>query len=498
METAPKAETDKTTAGGDTPSPAPVSPASAMAARRRKWLLIAGVTVAVAAAAVFVGGPMLRAWRDARAAAQRTEPLPEPEQKATVTLPTAAAAGDWPQWRGPNRDGKAGAGAGATGLLREWPAGGPRLLWTFDAAGEGHASPAVVGGKLFLPGSRGGAEYLLVLDAADGRKLGEFVIGHYYDNDWGGGPRATPTVEPATGRVYALSGDGALVCADLATGTVVWRKHLVDDLGGIAPGWGYCEGPTVIGDRVFITPGGPQGAVAALDKATGAVLWRSKDLPDPACYSSLVPAEIRGVPQLVLMTFHSVAGVSPADGRLLWRYPRDGRNAPVPTPVVAGDRVYATSGYGVGCDLIDVKGDPAKGLTPEAVYSGNKTMVNHHGGVILHEGRVFGFSDGKGWVCQDLATGKMKWNERDALGKGCVSFADGRFYCLSEADGTCCLVEPSAEGWKEKGRFKLPRASAQRKPSARVWAHPVIAHGRLYLRDRELVFCYDIAAASGR
>jgi outer membrane protein assembly factor BamB len=273
---------------------------------------------------------------------------------------------------------------------------------------------------------------------------------------------------------------------EASNGREVWRVHLVNDLGGPFPEWGYSESPLVDGERVLATPGGADGTVAALDRTSGKVLWRSKELTDPAHYASLVIAELGGMRQYVVLTEHHVAGIAPEDGRVLWRATREGRTAVVPTPIVHGDLVYVTSGYGVGCNAFRVTRS-AEGFTASEVYA-NKVMANHHGGVILVGEQVLGHSEGKGWTCQDLKTGEAVWQDRDIFGKGSIGYADGHVYLRrEEGAGTVVLAEPTPAGLKEKGRFDQPDRSGEQS-----WTHPIVVGGFLYLRDQERLFCYDV------
>jgi outer membrane protein assembly factor BamB len=292
--------------------------------------------------------------------------------------------------------------------------------------------------------------------------------------------------------VYALGGQGELVCVEAATGKRRWGVNMEHDLGGqMMSGWGYTESPLVDGDHLVCTPGGGQGTLAALDKKTGKVVWRSKDLIEPAAYSSIVVGTMDGVRQYVQLTPGGVVGVAADDGRLLWRS-RVAVNgtATIPTAVVHGDYVYATSGYGAGCALLKLTPE-GQAVRAETVYA-NKEMENHHGGVVLVDGHIYGYSDRNGWVCQDFPTGKLVWSERRKLGKGSVTYADGHLYCYTEDNGTVALVRATTSGWTEDGRFEIPRHTKRPRKSGLVWTHPVIADGRLYLRDQDLIFCFDI------
>jgi len=393
-----------------------------------------------------------------------------------------AGASDWPEFRGPKRDGI----SGETGLLKTWPEGGPKLAWQVKGLGEGYSGVAVVGNTIYTAGDKGDASHAIALNRENGAPLWSTKLGKpgAVGSPKFDGPRGTPTVDG--NLVFVLDQWGELVCFEAAGGKEVWRKDLVDDLGGTLPTWGYAESPLVDGDNVIVTPGGEKGAVAALNKKTGAVVWRSTEFTDAAHYSSLIVVDHGGVRQYVQLTPASVAGVAAADGKLLWRAPRKGQVAVIPTPVFDNGQVYVTSGYGVGCNLFKVTAADGK-FTAGPVYA-NKVMANHHGGVIKVGEYLYGYSEGKGWSCQDFKTGEARWQDREKLGKGSIAFADGHFYLRQEGGpGTVVLIEASPEGFKEKGRFQQPDRSGKNS-----WPHPVIAGGKLYLRDQDLLLCYDV------
>jgi outer membrane protein assembly factor BamB len=387
---------------------------------------------------------------------------------------------DWPQWRGPDRSDV----SKETGLLKSWPEGGPKRVWLFQNAGNGYSGPAIANGKYFVLGTRDGKEILLVLDANTGQEILTTKLGAVLDNNWGDGPRGTPSVDGD--RVYAMSGMGDLACVKITDGKILWQTSM-KKLGGERPQWGYTESVLVDGDQVLCTPGGSDGAVAALDKMTGKLRWQSKEFTEPAHYSSIVPAQINGAPQYIQRTEKAVVGISPRDGRLLWETSFPGRTAVIPTPIVRGNEVYVTAGYGAGCKLVRI--EPGNKVT--TVYE-NKVMKNHHGGVILVGDYVYGNAD-PGWVCQDFKTGESVWNHR-RFGKGAIGYADGMLYCLEESSGTVALVEASPKGWNEHGRFTLAPQTKIRSSSGRIWTHPVISNGKLYLRDQDLIYCYDVKA----
>lgn len=411
-----------------------------------------------------------------------------------VLTALTAIADDWPQWRGPNRDGI----SKETGLLKQWPAGGPPLVWKATGLGDGYTAPSVVGGHVYgmgvtnaQEGLESQGESVWALEVATGKRLWCTRIGGVIrlgGAQGGFGPRATPTVSGA--HLYVEGAGGAVACLDRTTGRLIWQKSLVSDFGGGVPQWGFSESPLVDGERVLVTPGGQGGTVLALNKQTGATLWQSKDLKDRAEYSCIVAVELGGVKQYVQLTGKTIAGFAPGSGQVLWSAPRPGRTATIPTPVVSGDLVYVTSGYGVGCNLFRVSKDSA-GFKAEQVYA-NTQMVNHHGGVIHTGGFVFGSSDvgkDKPFTCMDLKTGEVKWTEASVT-KGSLTSADGRLIHRAESGrGTVTLLEPTPAGFKPLGRFDQPDRSG--KPA---WAHPVVANGKLYLRDMDVLLCYDLKA----
>lgn len=408
-------------------------------------------------------------------------------------LAAAEPAGNhnWPQWRGDNHDNV----STEKDLLKSWPKDGPKLLWTFTDAGIGYSGPAIVGDRLYIMGADDNNDFVLALDVGKGEKVWSTPIGADVQNPYGSGPRGTPTVDGD--RVYAISPGGELVCLKTDTGKKVWAASLIG-MGGGRPNWNYSESPLVDGEQVICTPGGSRGTMAALNKKTGQVLWRSKGLTDPAGYSSAVPVTVGGVRQYVQLTMKGVAGVAAKDGRLLWYYPnKKYKVAVIPSPIVHDNYVYAAAGYSAGAVLLKLTPD-SNGTKAKQLYNEDamRLMDNKHEGVVRVGDYVYGWSDnGKAWLCQEMKTGKEMWRSKK-LGPGSLTCADGQLYCYSEHDGTMVLIDASPEGWKEKGRFTIPQHSKatppSRRPSDRVWTYPVIANGRLYLRDQELIFCYQV------
>ncbi len=395
-------------------------------------------------------------------------------------LALSAFGADWPQWRGDSRRDH----SPDKGLLAQWPQDGPKQVWSFNNAGLGYAGFAIAKNSLFTMGLLDGQEFLLAVDASTGKELWSSAAGQKYPNGWGDWPRMTPTVDGD--RVFAIGGQGLLICVEAKSGKLIWSKNLVTDLGGQLQDWGYTESPLVVGDTVICTPGGAQGTLAGLDKSSGAVRWRTSGLTDNAQYSSPILIQHEGQPQVVQLVMNRFFGVSPKDGSVLWKKDFPGRVAVIPTPIYEDGIVYVTSGYGVGCEAIRL----GTNNSIEPLYS-NKVMKNHHGGVVCVDGYLYGHSDGAGWVCQELKTGKEIWSHK-GYGKGSVTYADGKLICLDERNGDVALVEASIQGWKELSRFKLAPLSSKRSSQGGIWPHPVVVNGRLYLRDQELLHCFNV------
>jgi outer membrane protein assembly factor BamB len=404
----------------------------------------------------------------------------KPAALLLILSAAASFAADWPQWRGKDRNDHSPDKA----ILTDWPSGGPKQLWVSREGGLGYAGFAVVEGTLYTMGAMDGGENVLALDAASGKTRWSVQIDNrIYPNNWGDGPRMTPTVDGD--RVYALSASGVLGCLSCKDGKILWKTDLVADLGGKLQDWGFTESVLVDGPRVICTPGGSKGTMAALDKLTGKVLWQTKDLTEVTQYSSPILAEHGGRRQIVQLIGKKVFGTAPEDGSVIWEADFPGKIAVIPTPIFHDGHVYVTAGYSVGCRLFKLGGK-----SPELVYE-NDRMVNHHGGVILVDGKLYGHSDKGGWTCQDFMTGEPVWQDK-SLGKGCCTFVAGHLVCLSEKEGDVVLAEASTVGWKEKGRFTLSPQTEKRKPQGRIWVHPVVVDGRLYLRDQEIIHCYDV------
>lgn len=385
----------------------------------------------------------------------------------------------WPSWRGPNRTGC----SSETGLLHQWPEGGPTLLWKAEGLGEGFSTPSVTDRAIFTMGNIDKTEWVIALDPRNqGKRLWQTATGPVRHGGGGyRGPRSTPSVDG--NRVYALGLNGDLVCLDARDGTIIWQRNLVSDMDGTLPNWGYSESVLIDGPWVLCTPGGENATIVALDKTNGEVVWRSS-VGDAAAYSSIIRAKLAGQTQYVQFTARGVIGVSAKDGTFLWRYdaPANG-TANCSTPVSAGDSIFAASGYGTGGGRVRIESS-GEGMNAVEVFF-TKKMKNHHGGILIVDGYLYGSSDPGLLSCLDFETGDVLWRDR-SCGKGSLLYADGMLYVRSEK-GTVSLVEATPEEFRLHGRFEQPSRSEQ--PS---WPHPVIADGRLYLRDQDVLLCYDV------
>jgi outer membrane protein assembly factor BamB len=383
----------------------------------------------------------------------------------------AQPGANWPQWRGPNRDGI----SKESGLLKQWPAEGPPLVWKAVGAGRGYSSFSVASGKLYTLGLRGDREFVIAFDIANGKEAWATAHGGKFENDRGDGPRGTPTVDGD--RVYALGGNGDLSALDARTGKIVWSKNVLKEFGGSNIQWGISESPLVMGNKVLVNAGGRNASIVALNKDNGNVMWKSQS--DEAGYSSAIPLQINGGTQVVFFTAERALGLDVNDGRLLWEYARPSNNvANVATPIARGNRIFISSDYGSGGGVVEIKEDNKA----QEIYF-TKDMRNHHSSSVLVGDYLYGFSSAI-LTAMRFDSGEIAWRDR-SVGKGSLVFADGHLYCFSE-NGVVGLVEATPAGYKEKGRFRIAQDSLP------TWTHPVVAGGRLYLRDQDTIYAYDV------
>ncbi len=392
-------------------------------------------------------------------------------------------ADDWPQWRGPHRDGI----SQEKGLLKEWPKEGPKQLWAAKNLGSGYSTPAVVGNTLYLLGNEGlENESLKALSVGKGETLWSTRLGKVGNpNQKPSYPGARSTATVNGDLIYALGSDGDLLCLDKA-GKVKWQKNVRNEFGGQPGVWAYSESPLVDGDAVVVTPGGAEATMVALNKNTGELMWKAA-IPggEQAAYSSIVLAEVGGKKQYVQFLQKGVVGVDAKSGSLVWRYDRPAQGSPanIPTPVVFANYVYASSGRGGG-GLIKLNAEGGK-VAPEPIYHETK-VPNAIGGAVKIGDYLYGTS--QALLCLDFMTGKQKWEDR-GVGAASICFADGKLYLHGE-NGEVALVEATPEAYREKGRF-TPADAPNRGPS-KAWAYPVVANGRLYIFDTGTLYCYDI------
>jgi len=398
-------------------------------------------------------------------------------------------AQDSPQWRGVNRDGV----WSNTGIVLDFTKNKPSIAWVFREAGEGYSSPSIVGNTLYGQGAEKNGDFAFALDTQTGKLKWKQTLGEIFVQDRGNGPRGSVTVDGD--KLYLIRGGGQIHCLAASTGKILWQKDFRKDFGGdimSRQNWGFGESPLVDGNLVICTPGGSGGTMAALDKNSGTVVWRSTEWTDVGGYSSPIVAEVDGVRQYIQLTRQGVAGIAAKDGKLLWSANIGGNGtAAIPTPVYRNNIVYVTSGYRAGCGAIRLTKEGA-GFRTEVLYT-NNDVSNHHGGVVLVGDYIYGYSDAPGWVCQNFMTGEIVWKNRiQESGKGAVICIDNRLLIQNERDGMLAVIDASPAGWKEYGRMEFPDRSNAESLDKMVWTHPVFANGKLYLRDHNLLFCYEL------
>ena len=404
-----------------------------------------------------------------------------------VVMAAATSSGgetSWPCFHGQRRDNR----SAETGLFTVWPKDGPKLAWTASGIGHGYSSVSVADGRIFTAGMIEKETYVTALDL-NGKLLWRRPNGGAWQASaqqrWAvpyAGSRATPTVDGKT--VYHLSDLGRLTAFDVRNGDVRWHVNLLEAFEAPKSKYGFSESVLIHGDRLFCCPGGKRGYIVALDKQTGRTVWANTEIADTIGYSSLVVAEIAGVEQIIGLSAASVFAVRADNGQLLWRYAHGNkRNNNATDAIVHDGLVYASSGYGKGSVLLRPLRQDDGRFTVELVWNGD-LLDNHHGGVLLHDGHLYGAGhEAKGWSCLSFETGRKLWQ---APGKGSLTYADGRLYCLDEK-GTMTLAQPTPEKWSVVSSFAVPSGG-----SGAYWAHPVVCGGRLYVRHAEKLYAYEL------
>jgi outer membrane protein assembly factor BamB len=407
------------------------------------------------------------------------------------TVALTKSISDWPQWRGPERNGI----SAEKGLLKEWPRDGPRLLWQVNDIGDGFSTPAVAGTRIYLMSNRGMEnEFVQALSTEDGKTIWTTRVGNV------GNPnqeppfpkaRSTPTVDGEF--VYALGSDGDLVCLEAKSGKIRWRKNLRKDFAGQPHEWAYAESPLVDGDVLVVTPGGAEATMVALNKKSGAVIWKSA-IPggDAAGYASAIVVQAGGRKQYVQFLSRGLVGVDAKTGTFLWRYKEVVKGpAQAFTPVARGEYVYGGA-LSVGGGLVRLKPDGA-GVAAEQVYF-ERGLPNGFGGAVLVGDYLYGTGTSESpLVAVEFLTGKVKW-KAEGFGMSSFAYADGNLY-IHNKNGDLVLVEATGAGYREKGRFTPPNPPAKKaigQMSEAAFTYPVISDGRLYIRDLESLWVYDI------
>jgi outer membrane protein assembly factor BamB len=411
----------------------------------------------------------------------------------TRSAKMAASTSDWPQWRGPARDGV----SKERGLLKQWPKEGPKLLWQVNDIGDGYSTPVVVGTRIYLMSNHGMEnEFVQALSTQDGKPIWTTRVGNVGNpnqNPPYAKARSTPTVDG--NFIYALGSDGDLVCLEAKSGKIRWQKNIRKEFGGQPGEWAYAESPLVDGGLVVVTPGGAEATMAAVNKKTGATVWKSA-IPggDPAGYASAIVVQGGGRKQYVQLLSKGIVGVDAKTGKFLWRYSEAAKGpAQYFTPVGRDGYVYGGA-LGIGGGLVRLKPEGG-GVAAEQVYF-TRGLPNGIGGAVLVGENLYGTEVGQKLVAAEFATGKIKW-QTENFGWASLAYADGHLYA-HKVDGDFVLVEATPEGFREKGRFTPPNQPTKKKAgqfAEMAFAYPVIANGRLYIRDLGTLWAYDIKAS---
>jgi outer membrane protein assembly factor BamB len=388
---------------------------------------------------------------------------------------------EWPSFHGSDRTNR----SNETGLLKQWPANGPKMLWTISGLGEGYSSISIGGGLIYTAGKIDNQTFVMAFDMG-GKPVWKKPNGKAMTItlSWAStyvGPRSTPTYD--NGKLYHLSEAGRLAAFDAKTGREIWSREIAKDFEAANEEYGYAESVLIDGDNLFVRPSGKKGFQVCLNKNTGETIWINTEIPGTEGYTSMVIDEYGGFRQIIGASSNCFYGVDTRSGRLLWKVDfKNERELNLTDAIVFNDYVFITSGYGIGCRLLKLKASD-KGFVPETVWK-SELMDNHHGGAILHNGYLYGSgTNSRGWFCLDFLTGKQVWNTN---GKGSLTFADGMLYLLDER-GTMKLVRATPDKYELKGEFKVPSGG-----ESMYWAHPVVCGGRLYIRHGDKIFAYSL------
>lgn len=387
---------------------------------------------------------------------------------------------DWPQWRGPNRDGI----SFEKGISKNWQENGPEILWRISV-GDGYSGISVANGKLFTMWDEGNSQFLFCLDALSGKELWRYRIGDNFMEGYGNGPRSTPVVDKTI--VYAVSAQGLLHAVNVTNGRVLWTHDLRAEYGSRLPDHGYSSSPLVDDEKLFVEAGGKEDfAFVAFNKHTGDLIWHSQT--DPPAYSSPIAVTINETRQIVFLSAKGLFSVSPDDGSLYWHYsweprcPATGIPTNTMTPIfIAPNKIFISSGYGtvIGAAVVRLQ-EVKKQFVAENLWESSK-MKNLINSSVCFENHIYGFDMGI-FKCFDALTGEEKWKAR-GFQRGSLIAADGHLIVLGER-GKLALVEATPERFREVANVKFL--------SGKCWTSPTLANGKLYLRNQKEMVCLDI------
>jgi outer membrane protein assembly factor BamB len=394
----------------------------------------------------------------------------------------AQVAGEWPCFHGSDRTNK----SQETGLLKKWPEAGPGLLFTISGLGEGYSSVSVADGFIYTAGKYEDQTYVFAFDLT-GKLVWKKPNGKAWTTtlSWASsytGPRSTPTYDK--GRIYHLSEGGRLAAFDSKTGKEIWVRDILKDFDAPEPEYGYTESVFIDGDKLYVHPAGKKGFQVCLNKNDGTLIWADNDITGTEGYGSVVLSQTGGYRQVISASSNCYYGIDAATGKLLWKVDFENqRSLNLTDAIIKDDYVFISSGYGKGSMLFRLKAS-GKLIQPETIWQSG-LMDNQHGGVILHNGYLYGSgNNSRGWFCLDFLTGRQIWK---AAGTGAITFADGMLYMLEEKSGVMKLVRATPDKYEVAGEFKVPSGG-----ESMYWAHPVVCGGRLYIRHWDKVFVYAL------
>jgi outer membrane protein assembly factor BamB len=410
-------------------------------------------------------------------ASQKQKAVTSPDKRAPVSPQTLAAC--WPCFHGPKGDNI----SPEIGLLKKWPKEGPKLLRTCKGIGEGFGSPSIAAGLIYVSGTVDDKATITALDL-DGNIQWQVPAGDTWTGNYPG-TRGTPTIDGE--RLYHESPMGQVVCLNAKTGKEIWRVDILKEFDAKNITWGLAESVLIDGDRVICSPGGKKASVVALDKNTGKTVWAAKSTGELANYATPVLAEYQGLRMVLTMIQKALIGVNADNGDLLFRHKHETRfDINATSPILHDGRIFITSGYGSGSEMLKLTVDGKK-ASVERVWQ-SKDLDNHHGGVILLDDYLYGAahqSEGGRWICLAWSDGATKYADK-GVGKGSLTCADGMLYCWSE-QGRVGLVSATPQKYDLISSFTVAKGG-----DGPTWAHPVVCGGRLYLRHGNMLHVYDV------